>query len=164
MVKWLERLTVEWNIDGSSRADGPKVGFSLTVHPATNGYPVVTLGKLKVARKGSGHPTSLCRRPRISVPSSRHSPNVLCTELHMGLTFTFAFYTWMLFYVHVYIYLNFLCRRRLGKITTRESQPKGTIHSRAKEGNINFVCVAMFCIPLLLDCLWHLLCQVSKQH
>ena len=74
VAKWLERLTAEPNMDGSSRTLGPKVGYSLTVHPAANGYPVATLGKIKAARKGTGHPTSLCRRLRISILSDRHSP------------------------------------------------------------------------------------------
>ena len=60
MAKWLERLTAVGNINGSSRTLGSKLECSLTVHPAVNGYLVVTLGKLKVARKGTGHPTSLC--------------------------------------------------------------------------------------------------------
>ena len=41
-----------------------------------NGYLMATPGKLKVARKGTSHPTSLCRWLRISVLSNRHSPNV----------------------------------------------------------------------------------------
>ena len=74
VAKWLRRLTAEQNMDGPSQTPRPKVGCSLTVHPAANGYPVPTLGKLKVARKGTGHSTSLCRRLRISVLSIRHSP------------------------------------------------------------------------------------------
>ena len=31
-------------------------------------------GELKAVRKGTGHPTSLCRRLRVSVLSNRHSP------------------------------------------------------------------------------------------
>ena len=31
---------------------------SLTVHPAANGYLVATLGDMKAARKGTGHPIS----------------------------------------------------------------------------------------------------------
>ena len=67
MAKWLECLTAVRNIDGSSLNLGSKLGCSLTVHPAANGYLVATLGKLKAARKGTGHPTSLCQRLRISV-------------------------------------------------------------------------------------------------
>ena len=74
MAKWLERITTERNIDGSSRTLGPTVEWSLTVHPAANGYLVATLGKLKAARKGTGHPTSLCRRLRIIALSNRHPP------------------------------------------------------------------------------------------
>ena len=73
MTKWLECLTAEWDTDGSSRTLGPKAGCLLTVHPAVNGYLVATLGKLKAARKGTGHPTSLRRRLRISVFFIRHS-------------------------------------------------------------------------------------------
>ena len=61
---------------------------SLTAHPAANGYLVGTLGKLKAARKGTGHPTSLCRRLRISV-SLTGTPQR--TESYTGLTFTFTF-------------------------------------------------------------------------
>ena len=68
VAKWLERLTAEQNIEGSSSTLGSYLGCSLTVHPAANGYLVATLGKLRAARKGTGHPTSLCRRLRISVP------------------------------------------------------------------------------------------------
>ena len=86
VAKWLERLTAEQNIDGSSRTLGSKLGCSLTVYPAANGYLVATLGKLKAARKGTGHPTSLCRRLRISVPPAG-SPQR--TESRMGLIYTF---------------------------------------------------------------------------
>ena len=68
MAKWLERLTAEQNTDGSSRTLGSQLGCSPTVHLAANGYLVATLGKLNAARKGTGHPTSLYRRLRISVP------------------------------------------------------------------------------------------------
>ena len=50
------------------------MGCSLTVHPAAKGYPVAALGEVKVARKGACHPTSLCRRLRLSVLSIRNSP------------------------------------------------------------------------------------------
>ena len=50
------------------------LGCSLIVHPAGNGYPVATLGKLKAARKGTGSPASLSRRLRIFVLSNRLSP------------------------------------------------------------------------------------------
>ena len=66
-AKWLELLTAEQTIDGSSRTLKSWLGCALTVHTAANGYLVATLGKLKAARKGTGHPTSLCRRLRISV-------------------------------------------------------------------------------------------------
>ena len=85
VAKWLERLTAEQNIDGSSRRLGSQLGCSLTVHPTTNWYLVATLGKLKAARKGTGYPTSLCRRLGISVISNRHSPTygiVYGTNLH----------------------------------------------------------------------------------
>ena len=36
------------------------------------GYLVETLEKILAAWKGTGHPTSLYQRPRISVPSNRH--------------------------------------------------------------------------------------------
>ena len=74
MVRWLERLTAERNIDGSRQTLVPKVGCSLSVHPAANRYLVAILRKLKVTRKGTGHPTSLCRRLRKSVLTNRHSP------------------------------------------------------------------------------------------
>ena len=76
VAKWLEHLTAEQNIEGSSRILGSLLACSLTAHLAANGNLVATLGKLKAARKGTGHPTSLCRRLRISVLSIRHSPNV----------------------------------------------------------------------------------------
>ena len=68
VAKWLERLTVEWSIDDSSRTPGPMLGCSLTVHPAANGYLMETLGKLKAARKGTGHPTSLCPEAQDKYP------------------------------------------------------------------------------------------------
>ena len=74
VAKWLERLTAEQNIDGSSRTLGLYLGCSPTVHPAASGYLVATLGKLKAARKGTSHPTSLCRRLRISVPLTATPP------------------------------------------------------------------------------------------
>ena len=57
VAKWLERLTAEQNIDGSSRTLGSWLECSPTVHPPANGYLVATLGQLKAARKGTGHPT-----------------------------------------------------------------------------------------------------------
>ena len=66
--------SAEQNTNGSSRALGSSLGRSLIVHPAANGYLVVTLRKLKAARKGTGHPTSLRRRLRISVLSKRYPP------------------------------------------------------------------------------------------
>ena len=60
VAKWFECLTAEQNTDGSSRTLGSQLGCSLTVHPEANGYLVATLGKLKAARKGTGHPASLC--------------------------------------------------------------------------------------------------------
>ena len=54
----------------------PLVGCSPTVHPEANGDLVETLGEIKAARKGTGHPTSQSRWPRTSVLSNRHSPNV----------------------------------------------------------------------------------------
>ena len=71
---WLEGLTAWRNIGGSSRTHGSQSECSFTVHPAADGYLVATLGKLKAVRKGTGHPTSLCRWPRISAPSNRHPP------------------------------------------------------------------------------------------
>ena len=71
VAKWLERLTAEQNIDGSSRALGSYLGCSPTVHPAANGYLVATLGKLKVAREETGHPTSLCQRLRMCPSNGR---------------------------------------------------------------------------------------------
>ena len=112
MAKWLEHLTAEQNIDGSSRILGSKLGRSLIVHPAANGYLVATLGKLKAARKGS-HSTSLCRRLRISVPLTG-------TPLTYGIVYGTRLY--LLQYmensvVYFYIYLlgdlvgSFLSRR-----------------------------------------------------
>ena len=47
-----------------------------------------TRGKLKAARKGTGHPISLCRRLRISVLSNRHSPTYgIVQGTHLFLPF-----------------------------------------------------------------------------
>ena len=59
----------------------------LIVHQAANGYLVATLGKLKAARNGTGHPSSLCRRLRVSALSNNHPPPHRM-ESYMGLTFT----------------------------------------------------------------------------
>ncbi|XP_060769442.1 uncharacterized protein LOC132873589 isoform X6 [Neoarius graeffei] len=75
VAKWLECLTAKRMVPGSSLGSTGIWG-SLPVHPAVNGDLVETLGKLKVARKGNGHPTSLCRWPRTNALSNRHSPNV----------------------------------------------------------------------------------------
>ena len=88
MAKWLERLTAVRNIDGSSRALGSQFGCSLTVHPAAHGYLVATLGKLKAARKGTGHPTSLCWRLKITGPPTGTPPTYeIVHGTHLYLTF-----------------------------------------------------------------------------
>ena len=76
VAKRLERLTAVRNIDGSSRTLGSYLGCSLTVHPAANWCLVATLGKLKAARKGTGHPTSTMPMAQDKCHSNRHSPNV----------------------------------------------------------------------------------------
>ena len=74
VAKWLECVTVEQNINGLSRSLESYLGL-LTVHPTANGYLLATPVKLKAARKGTGHPTSLCGQLRISfLSSTRHSP------------------------------------------------------------------------------------------
>ena len=64
----------ERNSNGSSQTRGCWLGCSLTVRPATNGYLVATLMKLKAMRKGTGYPISLYRPLRVSVVFNRHSP------------------------------------------------------------------------------------------
>ena len=76
MDKWLEGLTAEQNIDGSSP-------------PSSKWVPGGNTGKLKAARKGTGHPTSLCWRLKISVPLTGTPQR---TESYMGLTFTFVMF------------------------------------------------------------------------
>ena len=71
-AKWIGHLTAKRNIDGSIRTLRSLLGCSLTFHRAANGYLVVTKGKVQAERKGTGHPTLLCRRLRISVLSNRH--------------------------------------------------------------------------------------------
>ena len=61
VVEWLERMSAERNIHGSSITLVSYLGCSLTVHPAANGYLAATLGRLRAAKKGICHPTSLCR-------------------------------------------------------------------------------------------------------
>ena len=46
VAEWLKCLTAERNIDGSSWTLWPKLGCSLTVHLAANGYLTATLGKV----------------------------------------------------------------------------------------------------------------------
>ena len=54
--------------------------------PRSRWGPGGNTGEINAARKGTGHPTSQCRWPRISVLSNRHSPTY---GSYMGLTFTF---------------------------------------------------------------------------
>ena len=91
---------------------------SLTVYPAANGYPVATLGEIKVGEERtlflvaftSGHPTSYADGWRISVLSDRHSPTYegirdyfYCTKLlepgekYSGLYGKFSIFKWLYF-------------------------------------------------------------------
>ena len=87
VAKLLGCLIAEQNIDGVNRTLGSQVGCSSTIHPAANRYLVATLGKLEAARKGTGHPTSLCRRLRISVPPTG-TPPMYGIVRHLYLTLT----------------------------------------------------------------------------
>ena len=74
VAEWLECLTAERIIDGSSPNVELWQGCSLTVYPVANGYLVEAAGKLMEARKGTGHPTSTSQRLRTSVLSNRYYP------------------------------------------------------------------------------------------
>ena len=63
--------------------------------PSSEWGPGGNTGEIKVARKGTGHPTLKSWWPRASVLSNRHS---LMYGLYMGLTFTLTHQTVLIYY------------------------------------------------------------------
>ena len=102
MAEWLERLTAEQNIDGSNQTLGPQLGCrSPTVHPAANGYLVATLGKLKTARKGTGHPTSVCRRCGMILFSKTTLSSLQCSRT-LPVWIAMSHFHFLIFCFHVW--------------------------------------------------------------
>ena len=58
-------------LEGNLRLIG---GMLVLCSPSSNWVPSGNNGDLRAAKKGTSHPTILCRLPRISVLSNRRSP------------------------------------------------------------------------------------------
>ena len=76
VAKWLERFTAERNIDCSSRTLRPKVGCSLTVHPAANGYLVENTGEVKGGEERNWPPYLTMPMAQYKCPHKQAFPNV----------------------------------------------------------------------------------------
>ena len=92
---------------------------------------MATLGKLKAVRKGTGHPSSLCRWLRISVLSNRHPSTY-------GIVHGAIFYLYLIIFHSIYRPLpRGVCKVSKGKVTAKNMIANAAI---TKELEVGVLC------------------------